>query len=314
MDDKKKNEFAQVWIKSWNSRDLDDILSHYAEDVEITTPTVELDSKTDTITLKGKKAVANHWKSILTKFPDLKFKLFYNSVSVNSIALYYKSVLGEKIIEVMFFDRSGKVKKMVANYFKNPIGMSNKSSTSLLKEGSASVLDLGHSTAIQQHEKEMELFKQMGEKILNELAKEPTFKNLLSQIKIQIVKEGLKIEIMESSKDMFFEIGTSKLTKEAKLLLEKIGDELAKIQNKIIIEGHTDARPYANGGTGYTNFELSADRANSARRALVSDSLTPSHIFEVRGYADRELRDKADPFNFVNRRISIIVKYSDYKE
>ena len=216
-------------------------------------------------------------------------------------------------IVLWVMSQSTKVQKLVANYFRNPIGFSNKS-TSILSGDNPSLIKMDNVTAVQAHIKEMELLKEMGQQILGELRKDPTFKNIMGQIKIDIVKEGLKIEILDSSKDLFFEIGTAKLTKEAELLLRKIGDELAKIPNKIIIEGHTDSRPYSNDGNGYTNFELSADRANSARRALISGDLTASHIFEVRGYADRELRDKSDPFSFVNRRISIIVKYSDYNE
>jgi len=86
------------------------------------------------------------------------------------------------------------------------------------------------------------------------------------------------------------------------------------LPNKIIIEGHTDSRPYPGGSSGYTNFELSADRANSARRALTSGDLPDKQIDQVRGYADRRLRDSKDPYSFVNRRISIIVKYLDDKK
>lgn len=217
-------------------------------------------------------------------------------------------------IVLWVMSQSAKVQKLVANYFKNPIGFSNKSTSLLSGSQNPSLIKSENVSAMQAHAKEMEILKEMGEKILGELRNDPTFKNIMGQIKIDIVKEGLKIEILDSSKEFFFEIGTAKLTKEAELLLKKIGDELAKIPNKIIIEGHTDARPYPNDGNGFTNFELSADRANSARRALISGDLTASHIYEVRGYADRELRDKEDPFNFVNRRISIIVKYSDYNE
>ncbi len=208
---------------------------------------------------------------------------------------------------------SQKVQKAVASYFRDPIGFSTKSK-SILDGSSPSLIKMDQVSSMQAHAKEMELLKEMGEKIIGELSQDPTFKNIMGHIKVEIVKEGLKIELIDSSKDLFFEIGTAKLTKEAELILKKIGDELSKIPNKVIIEGHTDARPYSNDGTGYTNFELSADRANSARRALTQGNMTPSQIFEVRGYADRELRDKADPFNFVNRRISIIVKYSDYSE
>lgn len=85
---------------------------------------------------------------------------------------------------------------------------------------------------------------------------------------------------------------------------------LIVIPNKLIIEGHTDSRPYSNDGNGYTNFELSTDRSNSARRILVSGGLDADRIDEVRGYADTKLSDKNDPFNLVNRRISVIIKFA----
>ena len=217
-------------------------------------------------------------------------------------------------IVLWVMSQSQKVQKLVANYFKNPIGFSNRSTSilngdnSLLNSAEASI----QQSKIQAHLNEIERLKEMGNKLLSELSHDAAFKNIVGQIKIDFVKEGLRIELVESSQNLFFNIGTAKLTPEAELLLKKIGDQLAKLPNKIIIEGHTDSRPYSNDGNGYTNFELSADRANSARRALTESSLPQSQIFEVRGYADRELRDKADPYNFVNRRISIIVMFSDY--
>ncbi|HVO75805.1 MAG TPA: OmpA family protein, partial [Ignavibacteriaceae bacterium] len=126
------------------------------------------------------------------------------------------------------------------------------------------------------------------------------------------VDEGLRIELSESNDNIFFEIGTATLKEKARLLLEKIGNYLSKLPNKLIIEGHTDSRPYSGDGSGYTNFELSADRANSARRALaVSNPSLLNQIEEIRGYADKKLRDQNDPFNVVNRRISIIVKFTE---
>ncbi len=149
----------------------------------------------------------------------------------------------------------------------------------------------------------------MGDKILSELSSNPNFSKLAGQIKVEIVDEGLRIEMLDSS-EVFFKIGTSSLKPEAVNLLKIIGNELSKLPNKIVIEGHTDSRPYSGGNKGYTNFELSADRANSARRALLQGDMKMSQIDEIRGYADRKLRDKKDPYNLVNRRISIIVKFT----
>ena len=216
-------------------------------------------------------------------------------------------------IVLWVLSQSAKVQKLVANYFKNPIGFSNKGKD-ILVGNEQSIMDNKAEYVQSSRAKEMDILQKMGNKILGELSENPEFSTLAGQIKIEFVKEGLKIEIVDSSKDLFFEIGTAKLTKPAFLLLQKMGDELSKLPNKIIIEGHTDSRPYGSGPNGYTNFELSADRSNAARRALTANLMPDSQIDQVRGYADRRLRDKADPFSFVNRRISIIIKYMDNSE
>ena len=109
-------KFAESWIESWNSHDLDKILNHYSDDVEITTPMIKLAAGIDSGSLKGKENVREYWKKALKKIPDLQFELFDVTTGVNSIALYYKSVMNKKAIEVMFFDKKGKVTKMYAFY------------------------------------------------------------------------------------------------------------------------------------------------------------------------------------------------------
>ena len=217
-------------------------------------------------------------------------------------------------IVLWILSQNDEIKKSVAHYFKDPIGLSDKG-PSILNGSSIGIqkpaVDSSANNQILSRKKEMEILREMGEEILGELSKDDAFKSLLGQIKIEFVKEGLRIEIVDSSKDLFFEIGTAKLTKAASLLLRKIGDNIAKLPNLVEVEGHTDARPYSGGANGYTNFELSADRANSARRALTSGDLPEKQIYEVRGFADRKLRDPEHPYSFVNRRISIIVKYLD---
>ena len=111
-------KFAEEWIESWNSHNLEDILSHYSKNIEITTPMIKLAGGIDNGTLKGKDAVADYWKKALIKIPDLKFELIDATESINSIAIYYKSVMNKKAIEVMFFDNNGKVNKMIAHYTK----------------------------------------------------------------------------------------------------------------------------------------------------------------------------------------------------
>ena len=108
--------FAKEWIESWNSHDLPRILKHYSEDIEITTPMIKLAAGIESGTLKGKEAVGNYWNIALQKIPDLHFELVEVTESVNSVALYYKSVMNKMAIEVMFFDENGLVNKMIAHY------------------------------------------------------------------------------------------------------------------------------------------------------------------------------------------------------
>jgi len=109
-------QFAQQWIKSWNTHDLDDILSHYSEDIEITTPMLKMAAGIDSGSIKGKENVRVYWGKALERIPDLHFELYEVTVGINSVALFYKSVMDKKAIEVMFFDEHGKVNKMMALY------------------------------------------------------------------------------------------------------------------------------------------------------------------------------------------------------
>jgi len=206
--------------------------------------------------------------------------------------------------------QSEEVKKAVEGYFKDPVGFGTSSKNVL--SGSGNVPKIVESKSAELSEAaEKERLQKMGEKILTDLSNSPEFSNLADKVKVEVVDEGLRIEMLESSDNIFFEVGTSNLNKQATSLLLKIGNELSKIPNKIIVEGHTDSRPLNNGT--FTNFELSANRANAARYALSLSEMKDTQIDEVRGYADRRLRDKDDPFNLVNRRISIIVKYGRKK-
>jgi chemotaxis protein MotB len=206
-----------------------------------------------------------------------------------------------------------KIVQNVAGYFKDPVGFTEKMKAISVLDGmmqlptdsATSMLD-----KIKQREMEVEKLNAMKDSIINDLSENSEFANLMDQVKMEIVNEGLRIEMVESNDDAFFEIGTSELRPEAQKLLKEIGKNLTVIPNKLIIEGHTDSRPYSNDGRGYTNFELSSDRANSARRILVSGGLDAKRIDEVRGYADTELSDTKDPFNLVNRRISVIIKFA----
>ncbi|MDP9960318.1 nuclear transport factor 2 family protein [Chryseobacterium lathyri] len=109
-------KFAEEWIRAWNSHDLENILSHYAEDVAVTTPMITLATGGKESTLKGKEAVREYWRKALDRFPDLHFELIRSTMGVNSVALFYRSIMDKHAVEVMFFDDEGKINKMHAHY------------------------------------------------------------------------------------------------------------------------------------------------------------------------------------------------------
>lgn len=109
-------KFANEWIESWNSHDLEDIMKHYSDDLEITTPMIKLAGGIESGSLQGKEQVKAYWQKALTKIPDLHFELIEVTSGVNSVALYYKSVMNKRAVEVMFFNENGLVNKMIAHY------------------------------------------------------------------------------------------------------------------------------------------------------------------------------------------------------
>lgn len=205
--------------------------------------------------------------------------------------------------------QNDEVKEAVAGYFKDPVGFSSKGQ-SILEGKNSQLINLNIEEEIKRQEEEKFELEKMGEKLKEDIGKDTELMNISDQVKVEIIKEGLRIELIDSEKDVFFEVGTSELKADAKKLIQTVGKELSKLPNKIIVEGHTDARQYQNDGSGYSNFELSTDRANSAKRALVSGGVSEKQIDEVRGFADTRLRDVNDPFSFLNRRISITVRYT----
>lgn len=212
-------------------------------------------------------------------------------------------------IVLWILNQDPSVVKAVGSYFKAPGGEITRPGTEFSGNQSKLIAEKPPNET-QWRETEKRQLEEMGRHLVDELSKSPEFATLMDQIRIEVVREGLRIEIVESANEVFFEIGSSTLKKSLVSLLGDIGSRLKDLPNKIIVEGHTDSRPYPGILPDFTNFELSAERANSARRALTRGGLRDKQIEEIRGYADSQLRDRNDPFNVVNRRISIIVKYT----
>ena len=154
-----------------------------------------------------------------------------------------------------------------------------------------------------------EVLEQAAQRLREAIEQLPDFSKIKDRVDIEVTSEGLRIELIDTANESFFEVGRAELHADSKLLLGVIARELGKIPNKIALEGHTDARPFT-ARAGYGNWELSADRANAARRAMQDGGLALDQVDTVRGYADRRPRIADDTFDARNRRISIVVHNS----
>ena len=128
---------------------------------------------------------------------------------------------------------------------------------------------------------------------------------LARQLAIDMTPEGLRIQLRDADREAMFQFGSAVPNDKARLLLQKVAPVLARMTQDISIAGHTDAAPFS--GSGRTNWELSADRANATRRLLVDSGLQESRIRSVTGNAARDLAVSSDPLAAANRRIAIVV-------
>ncbi|MCE3006704.1 MAG: OmpA family protein [Rickettsiales bacterium] len=156
-------------------------------------------------------------------------------------------------------------------------------------------------------EAESALFEKAQTSAKKELESDPTVQNFRENIFLEQTPEGLKIEIMDSDKYPMFIPGKPELTQAGQAVLSKLVPIIKQLPNYMTITGHTDASPLDNSNANYTNWELSGDRANAARRFFIKSGIEPERPKRVIGMADREPLDKEDPRNPKNRRITIIM-------
>jgi len=191
---------------------------------------------------------------------------------------------------------SKQTQEAISGYFKDPSGTANKLGTSLAGTGESIPIT----------KQDMAMLK---EKLQKTIQKINDLDKLKKNIEVTVTAEGLRIELIESEKGTFFESGSAVLNQSGQELLSLLAAELGKVPNHISVEGHTDAKPFT-GKSSYSNWELSSDRANAARRLMQqTDGLRLDQVTQVRGFADQRLRNLKEPFDSSNRRISIIVQY-----
>jgi chemotaxis protein MotB len=135
----------------------------------------------------------------------------------------------------------------------------------------------------------------------------PSLKQFKSQLLLDLTSEGLRIQIVDEKNRPMFDSASSEVKSYTRLILREIGKTLNKVENHVSLSGHTDAQPFASGGRDFSNWELSTNRANASRRELVAGGMMDDKIMRVVGMSSTVLFDKQDPYNPINRRISIVI-------
>ncbi|MFN0172413.1 MAG: flagellar motor protein MotB [Bryobacteraceae bacterium] len=192
---------------------------------------------------------------------------------------------------------SEEVKKAVGGYFQDPTGGGKLMGSTLAGVGEGLIV----------HQDDMNQLKEAIEKAMKEV---PKIEEIKEQVKITVTGEGLRIELMEKESGTFFKSGSAGPSQSGSEMLKMLAEQLSKLPNKLLIEGHTDSKPFSS-ERDYGNWELSADRGNAARRLMENSGIRRDQVAQVRGFADQSLLMPDDPSNPSNRRISVIVKYRD---
>jgi chemotaxis protein MotB len=198
-------------------------------------------------------------------------------------------------IVLWLLSSSADVKKAVGGYFRDPSGKSAQNGTG--QSGASENIGIGKDD-----------MGKLKDKLEAAIRQAPDVGKLKDQVQMSVTGEGLRIELLESKTNSFFESGNAQPTPSGNEILQLLAEQLGKLPNRLSVEGHTDSSPYVS-ATGYSNWELSADRANTARKLIQQSGVRADQVDDVRGFADQRLRKPEDPTSASNRRVSIVVKY-----
>ena len=210
-------------------------------------------------------------------------------------------------------------RQAVADYFSTPLlvamagGNKESASNSAIPgggpdpthaEGDRMRIELRQKTRSSDEQNRLQNLKK---RIDSAIQADPVLRDLRAQIRTDLTPEGLRIQLVDTDQRPMFEVGSSKVAPYTRNLLRTLAPMLNELPNSIQITGHTDNRPYPGGEAGYSNWELSSERANASRRELVGAGLAMDKLLRVAGMSDRIVFDGAQPGDAVNRRIAIIV-------
>lgn len=232
-------------------------------------------------------------------------------------------------------------KKGIADYFASPLklalmngGSGSGDSSHLIKGGGEDLTRQGgqvkkgeirasrstinvHQLKAEQMRAEVARLENLRKKVEEKIAANPKLAGMASQILMEMTRDGLRIQIVDQDQHAMFPSGSANVAPGMKDLLRELGSILADVPNRLTLEGHTDALPFGRPGSseaGYSNWELSADRANASRREMIAGGLPDEQVLRVQGLAASNLFDRRDPAAPSNRRISIVVMTREAEE
>jgi chemotaxis protein MotB len=197
-------------------------------------------------------------------------------------------------IVLWLMNTSKQVQEVIGGYLKDPTGTSKLVGTNMQGAGKNFALSKDN-------------MPKLKEELQKAICKVTNFEKLSKQIEMTVTAEGVRIELPEEANGTFFDLGCANPSENGKELLGALASETGKLPSRVSIEGQSDSKPY--NGEIYSNWELSVDRANTARRIMQASGLQPNQVSQVRGYADQRLRTKENHEDPSNRRISVIVHY-----
>jgi len=198
-------------------------------------------------------------------------------------------------IVLWLLSSSEQVQKAVGGYFTDPKGKGKDVGNGLRGTGSESL-------SVRQDD-----MSKLKDKLSQAVKDTASLQAIKEHVVMTVVGEGLRVELIEDEKGMFFESGSPVPTQYGKELLGVLAAEIGRLPNRVTMEGHTDSKPF-NGDGNYTNWELSADRANAARRFMHEHGMRDDQVTQVRGFADESLRNPANPEDASNRRVTLIIQ------
>jgi chemotaxis protein MotB len=203
--------------------------------------------------------------------------------------------------------QSSDVRSAIAGYFQDPLGRGDQFGTSMIPGDGQPMIPSTNPIQVRPGDGRRQELLALSASIQKAITDSLMTGAMKENLVIEMTEDGMRISLLEDSTGVFFATGSPTPRGLAEPVFRALGGLLGKADFPIVIEGHTDAMPYGD-GRGYSNWELSADRANAVRRLMVAGGLSDPQILAVRGLADRSLRIPTNPLASQNRRVTIEVK------